>query len=1399
MRCDRWSIAAKALPFGLSLALLAACASGPDGEPGDDQADVGGADAGGQDAANTDDAEADSGGEDVVVCPQDEPCDDDNACTDKDTCDDEGKCRGVPVVCDDDNPCTKDMCDPASGCTHPKKIGLGCSDGDPCTVADACKAGKCEPGQAVVCPDGGACETLSCDPKTGSCSKSTPAADGTACDSQHPCLVGGACAKAADAKSACVATLKDCDDANPCTVDACGKDGKCVGDGAKAAKQTCDDGDPCTVGDACDGKGACQAGKARDCDDGNPCTQGACEAKTGACVSAPLIDGKTCTPTHPCVPDGACEKGACVGTPKSCDDGNPCTVDSCDKAGKCVHDAAKSKGAPCTDNDLCTSADACDGKAACKGGKAPDCGDDNPCTADACDKAKGCTNSAQAGKSCDDGDKCSAGDKCDDKGACKAGKGVCACQKDADCGKHEDGNLCNGTLECDLGTKTCAVDPPTVVTCTDAGACELPVCDTKTGKCGTKAGGDGKACDDANPCTHADTCKAGKCAGGKLDCDDANTCTTDSCDPGGKGCLHKAAAGPCNADDDACTVGDFCAKGACLPGKATACDDGDVCTTDACDAKSGKCLAGAGKDGLPCDADASACTVADTCKAGKCVPGAAPKCDDANPCTEDACDPKSGCTHTPATGSCDADGDPCTVDDACYKGVCIPGKARLCDDGAICTVDACDTNDGKCVTSAGKDGVLCDADGDVCTAKDACKAGKCVAGPKKVCSDGNPCTDDACHPLKGCRNQANEAPCDDASVCTALDLCAGGKCLGGKPKSCDDNNECTKDSCDAKQGCVHTPTAGCVPKPKTWTVLVYMAADNNLESAALEDIDEMLAAKDGDNLRFVVQIDRSTGFSAKAISGAGDFSTTRRLVIQSGKGGKRELLNVADLGETDTGDPKHLQEFIAWGATTFPADHVALVLWNHGQAWQGIAGDDGAGDEHWLLLPAMQKALKAGLAQAKLKEFAFVGFDACLMGGLVVANAVQGTTRYMIASEDLEPGHGWDYRSFGAVVGNPASGPEQLGKAVLDGYLAHAKSHKQGASVTLAMLDLKHLAKVEGAVQGLTKAMGADMAKIAKKIGSTRSRVQEFGRSPNPEQAYFMVDLGDLATEIATEAPQLGKLKDQLLQGLAGMILHKISGPVTKRATGMAVYFPPTSKLYRKPYDGVDGIGAWRTTLTGFHKTADKQGVVPKLQKVKAAAGGTKAGGGGPRALPFEDDFACNGDTMATWKLLSAGKTGAKWAVDVSPAGELGIGCTLNFTGPGAASVGACQGGGEVEAGAVSPWLSLAGVGADEALVIQTHRAAGAAVATWLEYSFEDKADPKWHPVKAFGGRLHDGAATLALVPGRRDKTAKQIRFRLRSRWSCKHTTALAGPAFRYFRVLRSATPCATKGAGAWC
>lgn len=73
------------------------------------------------------------------------------------------------------------------------------------------------------------------------------------------------------------------------------------------------------------------------------------------------------------------------------------------------------------------------------------------------------------------------------------------------------------------------------------------------------------------------------------------------------------------------------------------CDDADPCTLDGC---WGDLCTHAPISGEPCS-DGNVCNGAESCDAGKCVPGKPPSVDDGNPCTDDACDPVKGVTHTP--------------------------------------------------------------------------------------------------------------------------------------------------------------------------------------------------------------------------------------------------------------------------------------------------------------------------------------------------------------------------------------------------------------------------------------------------------------------------------------------------------------------------------------------------------------------------------------------------------------------------------------------------------------------------------------------------------------------------------------------------------------------------------
>ncbi|MFQ5478157.1 MAG: hypothetical protein ACE5E4_06030 [Candidatus Binatia bacterium] len=449
------------------------------------------------------------------------------------------------------------------------------------------------------------------------------------------------------------------------------------------------------------------------------------------------------------------------------------------------------------DGDCCSSACAIEVAAVL-------CDDGNPCTDELCVPGTGCQNPPN-NLPCDDADACTTMDTCsggvciggpapdcDDGNPCTVDTcdSVLGCQNVNVSLPCDDGNACTTNDTCSNGV--CVGGSP--LDCNDGNVCTDDSCDTVSGCVSVN---NAAACEDGDSCTTGDTCVAGTCVSGPApNCDDNNLCTDDSCVPA-TGCVHLANGAP-RDDANACTTGDTCVAGVCSGGAPPNCDDANVCTDDSCDPASG---CGHVANGLPCD-DGSACTVGDLCSGGACQGGAAPDCDDGNPCTDDSCDPGVGCLNFANTSPCD-DGNACTTVDVCAAGQCVGSTPPNCDDGNVCTDDSCDTQLG-CVNA--NNALPCD-DGNACTTADSCSGGICVAGPPPNCDDGNVCTDDGCDPGSGCVHQSNGVACDDGDACTTNDTCVAGVCVGGIAPNCDDGNVCTDDSCDTQLGCISTNNA----------------------------------------------------------------------------------------------------------------------------------------------------------------------------------------------------------------------------------------------------------------------------------------------------------------------------------------------------------------------------------------------------------------------------------------------------------------------------------------------------------------------------------------------------------------------------------------------------------------
>ncbi len=408
-----------------------------------------------------------------------------------------------------------------------------------------------------------------------------------------------------------------------------------------------------------------------------------------------------------------------------------------------------------------------------------DCEDGNPCTVGHCEMGR--CPPPPTGVCVQTLVDCSALDDDCNHGICQPSTGDCVAQPINEGGSCDDGDLCTENEACVQG-----VCSGTLIECDDQNTCTDDTCDPPTG-C-VFAPDDTNSCSDGNVCNGVETCFAGNCwAGAPLNCDDGNVCTTDTCHPL-LGCQHSnvAAGAPCGDPADTnCDNPDACdGFGVCQSNhepNGTPCPDALYCNgAETC--QDGVCAPGTPVPGC-CEDDGDCnngdvCDGQESCSNHTCVQGTPLNCNDANPCTDDACDPVTGCHSTPDdTNSC-SDGNVCNGVETCSGGACVAGTPPVCDDGNPCTDDACDPQDG-CVFTP-DDANSCD-DQDRCTIEDACSDGACLGIPVDCSSLDDQCNEGLCNSNTGecyALPANNGGPCDDGDVCTINDTCTNGICRG---------------------------------------------------------------------------------------------------------------------------------------------------------------------------------------------------------------------------------------------------------------------------------------------------------------------------------------------------------------------------------------------------------------------------------------------------------------------------------------------------------------------------------------------------------------------------------------------------------------------------------------------
>lgn len=345
---------------------------------------------------------------------------------------------------------------------------------------------------------------------------------------------------------------------------------------------------------------------------------------------------------------------------------------------------------------------------------------------------------------------------------------------------------------------------------------------------------------------------------------------------------------------------------------------------------------------------------------------------------------------------------------------------------------------------------------------------------------------------------------------------------------------------------------------ESWTVMIYMCGSEMEEkNGAASEVLKELAYDLPENVHVVIETGGSSEWHTDNIykDYIQDFAVQKngiRLISQTAS---------ANMGSSGT-----LRDFLLRSMESYPAEHYMTIIWDHGG---GPAGGV-AYDSNYQFDSLTTAELKSAFGSLSCK-IDIVGFDAGLMSGLETAAALSLYADYMVASEDVMPAAGWDYKSlFDFISSNPMASGEEIGRHICD-TAADRAVEADGFFVSMAVTDLSAYSGLAQAFDGLAADMLTAVEDVAtmRRLKGAMSNLEYPGGNSEWEGYSNAADIGSLARALKGFAPQSS---ENLLQALQNTVRYRTVNEYREELSGLSVFVPRevSSEMFNLYIDNCD-------------------------------------------------------------------------------------------------------------------------------------------------------------------------------------------------------------------------------------
>lgn len=397
---------------------------------------------------------------------------------------------------------------------------------------------------------------------------------------------------------------------------------------------------------------------------------------------------------------------------------------------------------------------------------------------------------------------------------------------------------------------------------------------------------------------------------------------------------------------------------------------------------------------------------------------------------------------------------------------------------------------------------------------------------------------------------------------------------------------------------INTVSVAEAAKKASWTILVYIAADNSLAGFASYNINDMsagLVSTDGVNV--LVQWDKPE-----------DNYTWRYKITPGGK------VDAGTLNSEMGFNPEaELVNSMQWCIQDYPADNYALILWDHGSGVRDFEPGIAKSTDNtipWLYLVPFgyyrgilyddtQKTCltNTGLLKALThidgmlgKKLDLIAMDACLMSMVEIFYQMKDLVTISVCSQQTIPGNGYPYSKFLKPLSlNPAiTSPLELATNMVTSYKSFYTTQQPTPDFTLAAIDVTSIELLKDDIDQFIAAvaqcsqidakqtkkiiMAARKASIAFEMPeyidlySFYANVLQQIKKTSPKSSLILSHLPGAAkpitsTEYKKALTALASIIESCLPKISQVVLKKVAGPVYTGAKGISIYYPANGAI----------------------------------------------------------------------------------------------------------------------------------------------------------------------------------------------------------------------------------------------